>query len=53
MGGIVASLLAAEDSTNKQQRFKAVVLIGPVNPNPGAAEVFGKRISIVEKGKIN
>ncbi|OBT87636.1 hypothetical protein VE02_02713 [Pseudogymnoascus sp. 03VT05] len=49
MGGIVASLLAAEDSVSKQQRFKAVVLIGPVNPNPGAAEAFGKRISIVEK----
>lgn len=53
MGGIVASILAAEDSMSKQQRFNAVVLIGPVNPSPGAAEVFRKRVSIVEKGKIN
>ena len=49
MGGIVASQLAATDS---ERRFKAAVLIGPVNPNPDAAAVFSKRISIVEKGKI-
>ncbi|KAK4986749.1 hypothetical protein LTR66_007782 [Elasticomyces elasticus] len=49
MGGIVASSLAAEDSVSKQQRFNAVVLIGPVSPSPGAAEVFRTRISIVEK----
>jgi pimeloyl-ACP methyl ester carboxylesterase len=53
MGGIVASILAAEDSVSNRQRFKAVVLMGPVNPSPGAAEVFRKRVSIVEKGKIN
>ncbi|KFZ16783.1 hypothetical protein V502_04899 [Pseudogymnoascus sp. VKM F-4520 (FW-2644)] len=49
MGGIVASILAAEDAVSKQQRFNAVVLIGPVNPSPGVAEVFEKRVSIVEK----
>ncbi|KJF60186.1 alpha/beta hydrolase [Coccidioides immitis RS] len=46
MGGIVASQLAASDVNG---RVKAVVLIGPVNPNPAAAEVFGKRIKIVEE----
>ncbi|KFY13629.1 hypothetical protein V492_03130 [Pseudogymnoascus sp. VKM F-4246] len=49
MGGIVASILAADDSMSKQHRFNAVVLIGPVNPSPGVAEVFQKRVSIVEK----
>lgn len=53
MGGIVASILAAEDSVSTHQRFNAVILIGPVNPSPGVAEVFQKRVSIVEKGKIN
>jgi pimeloyl-ACP methyl ester carboxylesterase len=48
MGGIVASHLVAGDS---RRRFKAAVLIGPVNPNPRAAEVFSKRIGVVEKGK--
>jgi pimeloyl-ACP methyl ester carboxylesterase len=47
MGGIVASHLAA---TDERQRFMAVVLIGPVNPNPEAAGLFGKRIGIVERG---
>ena len=47
MGGIVASYLAAHDSV---RRFKAVILIGPVHPNPHAAEVFRNRIGIVEKG---
>jgi pimeloyl-ACP methyl ester carboxylesterase len=51
MGGIVASYLAATDSGDTQQRFKAVVLIGPVNPSPKAAENFAKRIAVVEKGK--
>lgn len=50
MGGIVASYLAADRSADNPKLFKAVVLIGPVNPNPGTAEVFGKRIGIVEKG---
>lgn len=48
MGGIVASNLAASDT---QGRIKAVVLVGPVNPNPAAAEVFGKRIKIVQERK--
>jgi pimeloyl-ACP methyl ester carboxylesterase len=45
MGGIVAPYLASSDS---QRRFVAVVLNGPVNPNPGAAAVFNKRINVVE-----
>ncbi|PGH20100.1 hypothetical protein AJ80_03668 [Polytolypa hystricis UAMH7299] len=45
MGGIIASYLAASDESN---RFKGVVLVGPVNPNPGAAEIFSKRIQTVE-----
>lgn len=48
MGSIVASHLAASDL---QRRFVAAVLIGPVHPNPAAADVFSKRISAVEKGK--
>jgi len=45
MGGIVASETALRDP-----RIKGVVLIGPVNPNPGAAEAFSKRIGVVEAG---
>ncbi|KFY53493.1 hypothetical protein V496_07553 [Pseudogymnoascus sp. VKM F-4515 (FW-2607)] len=45
MGGIVASHLAA----TAPALIRAVVLIGPVNPNPGAAEVFSKRIIVVER----
>lgn len=52
MGGIVASYLAAQDAVKKGARFEAVVLIGPVNPNPGAAEAFSKRISVVEQGRL-
>jgi pimeloyl-ACP methyl ester carboxylesterase len=50
MGGIVASHLAAVESSSEKQRLKAVMLIGPVHPNPSVAEVFEKRISVVEKG---
>lgn len=50
MGGIVASYLAA--SVEKQQEFKAVILIGPVNPSPGAAGIFEKRIAVVENGEM-
>lgn len=46
MGGIVASHIASTDASN---RIKAVILIGPVNPSAGAAEVFSKRIAVVEK----
>ncbi|KAI1997636.1 hypothetical protein LOZ53_000454 [Ophidiomyces ophidiicola] len=46
MGGIIASQLAASDNIG---RIAAVVLIGPVNPNPAAAEAFGKRIKIVQE----
>ncbi|WEW58228.1 hypothetical protein PRK78_003696 [Emydomyces testavorans] len=46
MGGIVASQLAACDTSG---RFTAVVLIGPVHPNPAAAEMFEKRIKMVEE----
>lgn len=47
MGGIVASHLAA----TAPALIRAVVLIGPVNPNPGAADVFSKRIAVVERGQ--
>ncbi|KAK2630488.1 hypothetical protein QTJ16_001308 [Diplocarpon rosae] len=46
MGGIVASWLAAEYPA----RVKGVVLLGPVNPAPGLAEVFGKRVHVVKAG---
>jgi pimeloyl-ACP methyl ester carboxylesterase len=50
MGGIVASEMALRDG--KSSRIKGLVLIGPVNPNPGAAEVFGKRIEVVSQGLL-
>lgn len=49
MGGIVASELALKHG----ERVKGVVLIGPVNPNPGAAEAFEKRIVVVQEGTHN
>lgn len=45
MGGMVASHLTSS------YRFKGVVLIGPVHPNPNAATVFGKRIETVQQCK--
>jgi pimeloyl-ACP methyl ester carboxylesterase len=48
MGGIVANYIAAE----YQERVKAVILLGPVNPAPGMADVFAKRIEVVKKGYI-
>ncbi|KAB5576485.1 Alpha/Beta hydrolase protein [Coniochaeta sp. 2T2.1] len=47
MGGIVASEMALRD---EKDRIKGLVLIGPVNPNPGAAEAFGRRIEVVSQG---
>jgi pimeloyl-ACP methyl ester carboxylesterase len=46
MGGIVASYIAAE----YPDRVKGVVLLGPVNPDPALADVFGKRIKVVKSG---
>jgi pimeloyl-ACP methyl ester carboxylesterase len=46
MGGVVASYIAAE----YPDRVKGVVLLGPVNPDPALADVFGKRIEVVKKG---
>ncbi|KAH6643296.1 Alpha/Beta hydrolase protein [Truncatella angustata] len=43
MGAIVASELSV------QLRLLGVVLIGPVNPNPGLAPIFNSRITTVEK----
>ncbi|KAI1875881.1 uncharacterized protein JN550_002167 [Neoarthrinium moseri] len=43
MGAIVASKLSL------QLRLRGVVLIGPVNPNPGLAPIFNARIATVEK----
>lgn len=48
MGGMVASEVALKDET----RIRGLVLIGPVHPNPGAAEAFGKRIEIVSQGLL-
>ena len=49
MGGIVANYIAAE----YQERVKAVILLGPVNPAPGMADVFAKRIEVVRKGTLS
>lgn len=45
MGGMVACELASKN------KFAGVVLLGPVHPSPGAAEVFAKRIQAVEEGQ--
>jgi pimeloyl-ACP methyl ester carboxylesterase len=45
MGGIVANYITAE----YQERVKAVIVLGPVNPAPGMADVFSKRIELVRK----
>lgn len=49
MGGIVASEIASREG-HGADRIKGVVLIGPVNPNPAAAQVFAKRIEVVAQG---
>jgi pimeloyl-ACP methyl ester carboxylesterase len=46
MGGTAALDFAARFP----ERTSAVVAIGPVNPNPGIAPVFEKRIEVVSKG---
>jgi pimeloyl-ACP methyl ester carboxylesterase len=43
MGAIVTSELSL------QFRLRGVVLIGPVNPNPGLADIFNARIATVQK----
>lgn len=49
MGAIIASYIAAE----YPDRVISVVLIGPVNPDPALADVFGKRIEVVKKGSYH
>lgn len=49
MGGIVASQIAAAETKDV---LRGVVLVGPVHPSPGAAEVFAKRIKIVQERTI-
>lgn len=46
MGGMVACQLASVYS------FAGAVLIGPVHPSSGVANVFSKRIETVEKRKF-
>lgn len=46
MGGIVASYMATQDM---KRVISGVVLLGPVHPNPGAAEGFAKRIDTVKE----
>ncbi|KAH6673353.1 3-oxoadipate enol-lactone hydrolase-like protein [Halenospora varia] len=48
MGGIVASFMASE----WRERVRGVVLLGPVNPAPGLAEVFEKRIEAVKQNGL-
>lgn len=47
MGGIVANEIAA----TCPGVVKGVVLLGPVNPVPAFAGVFGGRIEVVKKGQ--
>jgi len=49
MGGIVASEIAAAHP----KRVKAVIGIGPVDPQPKLATVFKQRIEAVKKGKCH
>jgi pimeloyl-ACP methyl ester carboxylesterase len=48
MGGIIASEIADKHP----ERVQGVVLLGPVNPSQSITEVFDKRITAVEKGKL-
>lgn len=48
MGGMIASEMALKD---RSSRIKGLVLIGPVNPNPGTAKVFESRIEVVSRGQ--
>jgi pimeloyl-ACP methyl ester carboxylesterase len=48
MGGTVA----ADFGARYPERTSAVIGIGPVNPNPNAAEIFEKRVRIVLKGLL-
>ncbi|KAH8646992.1 3-oxoadipate enol-lactone hydrolase-like protein [Tricladium varicosporioides] len=48
MGGIVASFMAGE----WKERVEGVVLLGPVNPTPGMAAVFEKRIEAVKQNGL-
>jgi pimeloyl-ACP methyl ester carboxylesterase len=45
MGGSVVCELASKHT------YAGLVLLGPVHPNPGAADIFAKRIDIVSKGE--
>lgn len=47
MGGVVASHLASDPAT--RDRIQAAVLLGPVYPSDGLAQVFGKRVETVER----
>jgi pimeloyl-ACP methyl ester carboxylesterase len=48
MGGTVASEMASTEKGG-EDRIGGIVRIGPVNPNPGAAEAFRKRIEVVSQ----
>lgn len=48
MGGMIASEMALKD---RSSRIKGLVLIGPVNPNPGTAKLFESRIEVVSRGQ--
>lgn len=45
MGGMVVCDLAS------RRELAGAILIGAVNPNPQAAEIFAKRINTVRQGK--
>lgn len=49
MGGMIPTYLAAD--SKGQSRVIAGICIGPVNPNPQAAEVFKKRVPTVREGQ--
>jgi pimeloyl-ACP methyl ester carboxylesterase len=48
MGGMVVTYLAS----TAPERVLGCVTIGPVHPNPGAAEIFEGRVRMVEKGAV-
>lgn len=50
MGGMLPSHLASHKKFGS--RVVAGICIGPVNPNPAAAEIFKKRVVTVREGKV-
>lgn len=49
VGHSMGAMVACDMASKKNNKFAGLVLLGPVHPTPGAAQVFAKRIQIVEE----